>query len=78
MKILVILQMYGISYRSAERFLKNHRDVMEALCIHEISNFRTLSRRARMIDWRYINAIILDMISTQRENAAIDSFIVKT
>jgi hypothetical protein len=51
---------------------------MEALGIHEIPNFRTLSRRARMIDWRYINATILDMISTERENSAIDSFIVKT
>ena len=31
-----------------------------------------------MIDWHYINAVILDLISTERENAAIDSFIVKT
>ena len=51
---------------------------MEALGIHEIPNFRTLSRRARIIDWRYINAVILDLIATERENTAIDSFIVKT
>ena len=40
--------------------------------------FRTLSRRARIIDWHYINALIVDLIATERENAAIDSFIVKT
>ena len=77
-KILVILQIYGISYRSSWNFFNNHRDIMEALGIHEIPNFRTLSRRARIIDWRYINAVILDLIATERENAAIDSFIVKT
>jgi hypothetical protein len=77
-KILVILQIYGISYRSSENFLRNHRDIMDALGIHEIPNFRALSRRARMIDLRYINAVILDLISTERENSAIDSFIVKT
>ncbi len=31
-----------------------------------------------MIDWHYINAMILDLIATEREDAAIDSFIVKT
>ena len=78
MKILVILQIYGISFRSSGNFFNNHQDIMEALGIHEIPNFRTLSRRARIIDWRYINAVILDLIATERENAAIDSFIVKT
>jgi len=29
-----------------------------------------------MIDWHYVNAMILDLISTEKENAAIDSFIV--
>lgn len=51
---------------------------MEALGILEISNLRTLSRMARIIDWRYINAVILDLIATERENTAIDSFVVKT
>ena len=77
-KILVVLQIYGISYGSSENFLRNHRDIMDALEIHEIPNFRTLSRRARMIDLRYINAMILGLISTERENAAIDSLIVNT
>ena len=77
-RIPVILQIYGISYRSAERFLRNHSGLAEALGIHEIPNFRTLSRRARIIDWHYINALILDLISTERENSAIGSLIVKT
>ena len=51
---------------------------MEALGIHEIPNFRTLSKRARMFDWYCINAVIFDLIATERENAAIDSFIMKT
>ena len=29
-----------------------------------------------MIDWHYVNAMILYLISMQKENAAIDSFIV--
>ena len=31
MKILVILQIYGISYRSSGNFFRNHKDIMEAL-----------------------------------------------
>jgi len=76
LKILLITQIYGISYRSTEKFFKNHPDLKEAICLNEIPNFRTLSRRARMIDWHYVNAMILDLISTEKENAAIDSFIV--
>jgi len=75
-KILLIIQIYGISYRSTEKFFKNHPDLKEAICLNEIPNFRTLTRRARMIDWHYVNAMILDLISTEKENAAIDSFIV--
>ena len=78
LKILLITQIYGISYRSTEKFIKNHLDLKEAICLNEITNFRTLSRRARMIDWHYVNAMILDLIFTEKENAAIDSFIVKT
>ena len=78
LKILLITQIYGISYRSTEKFFINHPDLKEAICLNEITNFRTLSRRAWMIDWHYLNAMILDLISTEKENAAIDSFIVKT
>jgi hypothetical protein len=78
LKILLITQIYRISYRSTEKFFNNHPDLKEAICLNEIPNFRTLSGRARMIDWHYVNAMILDLISTEKENAAIDSFIVKT
>lgn len=77
-KILVILQMYGISFRSSSSFFLNHPDLKDFIGIASIPNFRTLSRRARMVDWHYLNALILDLIATERENAAIDSFIVKT
>jgi len=78
LKILLITQIYGISYRSTEKFIKNHLDLKEAICLNDIPNFRTLSRRARMIDWHYVKAMIFDLISREKENAAIDSFIVKT
>ncbi|MGC8672627.1 MAG: transposase [Thermoplasmata archaeon] len=77
-KILVILQIYGISYRSAENFFRNHPDIKNDLGLENIPNFRTLSRRARMIDWHKINNEILKSINTYKENSAIDSFIVKT
>ena len=77
-KILVILQIYGISYRSAENFFRNHPDLKNALDLENIQNFRTLSRKARMIDWHKINNKILPLINTYKENSAIDSFIVKT
>ena len=31
-----------------------------------------------MIDWHYVKAMIFDLIFTEKENAAIDSCIVKT
>jgi len=77
-KILLIFQIYGISYRSAESFFRNHPDIKNVLGVEEIPNFRTLSRRARMIDWHKINNEILQSISTYKENSAIDSFIVRT
>ena len=70
-KILLIIQMYGISYRSSKKFFKNHPDLKEAICLAEIPNFRTLSRRARMIDWHYVNAMILDLISTPMKKVVL-------
>jgi len=52
-KILVILQIYGISYRSAESFFRNHPDLKNALGLENIPNFRTLSRRATLC--KYFN-----------------------
>jgi hypothetical protein len=48
-KILIILQIYGISYRSAESFFKNHPDIKNLLGVKIKPNFRTLSRRAKWL-----------------------------
>jgi len=77
-KILLILKIYGISYRSAESFFRNYHDIKNVLGVIEIPNFRTLYTRARMIDWHKINNEILQSINTYKENYAIDSFIVRT
>ena len=77
-KIIVILRIYGISYRSSKHFLNNHREFMELLNITPIPDFRTLSYRSLRIDWHYINSGIIDIINPENDNAAIDSSIVKT
>ena len=77
-KIIVILRIYGISYRSSKYFFNNHREFMELLDITGILDFRTLSYRSLRIDWHYINSAIIDIINPENDNAAIDSSIVKT
>ena len=77
-KIIVILRIYGISYRSSKYFFNNHREFMELLDITDIPDFRTLSYRSLRIDWHYINSAIVDIINPENDNAAIDSSIVKT
>ena len=77
-KIIVILRIYGISYRSSKYFFNNHREFMELLDITDIPDFRTLSYRSLRIDWHYINSAIVDIINLENDNAAIDSSIVKT
>ena len=74
-KILVILQIYCISYSSSGKFFNNHPELMSIVGIKRIPNFRTLSYRSIRMDWHEINASLID---TGNENAAIDSFIVKT
>ena len=77
-KIIVILRIYGISYRSSRYFFNNHKEFLELLDITGIPDFRTLSYRSLRIDWRYINSAIVDIINLENDNAAIDSSIVKT
>jgi len=77
-KLLLILQIYRISYRSSESLFRNHPDIKNVLGVREIPNFRTFSRRARMIDWHKINNELLQSINIYKENSAIDSFIVRT
>jgi hypothetical protein len=74
----VILQIYGISYRSSCKFFNNNPELMNLVGISEIPDFRTPSYRALSIDWHGINFGIIDLIESNWDNAAIDSFIVKT
>jgi hypothetical protein len=50
LKIIVILQIYGISYRSSGSFFSNHPELMNLVGISEIPNFRILSYRALRMD----------------------------
>ena len=77
-KIIVILRIYGISYRSSRHFFNNHREFMELLDITGIPDFRTLSYSSLRIDWYYINSAVIDIIVPDNDSAAIDSSIVKT
>ena len=76
-KIIVILKIYGVSYRSSKYFLNNHKEFMELLNIRDIPNFRTLSYRSLRIDWHFINSAIIDMINPYNDSAAVDSSVVK-
>ena len=42
LKILVLLHIFNISYRSSGIFLENHREYMELIGINEITSFQTL------------------------------------
>ena len=77
-KIIVILKIYGVSYRSSRYFFNNHREFMELLNITGIPNFRTLSYRSLRIDWHLINSSIIDIINPYNDSAAVDSSTVKT
>ena len=77
-KIIVILEIYGVSYRASKYFFNNHKEFMELLNIIDIPDFRTLSSRSLTIDWHFINSSIIDMINPNNDNAVMDSSIVKT
>ena len=77
-KIIVILKIYGVSYRSSKYFFNNHREFMELLNIKDIPNFRALSYRSLRIDWHLINSSIIDIINPYNDSAAVDSSIVTT
>ena len=49
LKVLMLLQIFNISYRSSGIFLRNHEEYMRMIGIREIPSFQTLSRRARLI-----------------------------
>jgi hypothetical protein len=77
LKILVLLQIFRISYRSAKIFLTNHEEYLRMIGIREIPSFQTLSRSARLFDLHAINREVTFLYSME-SIAAIDSFIVHT
>lgn len=77
LKVLIVLQIFNISYRSARIFLTNHEEYIRMAGITEIPSFQTLSRRARMIDLHAINNEITYLYSIE-SIAAIDSFMIHT
>ena len=49
-KVVVIVKIYGVSYRSSKYFFNNHKESMELLSITDIPDFRILSFRSLRID----------------------------
>ena len=77
LKILILLLIFNISYRSSGIFLENHREYMELIGITEIPSFQTLSRRSRSLDLHTINMEIESLYSIN-EIAVFDSFMIHT
>ncbi len=65
MKLLIVLQIFSISYRSATIFLTNHEEYLTMAGVKEIPSFQTLSRRARMLDLHAINREITFLYSME-------------
>ena len=77
LKVLIVLQIFNISHRSARIFLTNHEEYIRMAVLKEIPSFQTLSRRARMIDLHAINREITFIYSVE-SIAAMDSFMINT
>ena len=77
LKILVMLQIFSIYYRSSGIFLTNHEEYLRMIGIKEIPSFQTLSRRARSMDLHAINRGIW-LLFCMKECAALDSFMIHT
>ena len=77
MKILVLLNIFGISYRSAGIFLWNHEEYLNMIDLKEIPSFQTLSRRVRSFDLHALNRKITCEHS-MNECDAMDSFMIRT
>ena len=59
LKILVLLQIFGISYRSARIFLNNHEEYLAMVGVRDIPSFQTLSRRSRSMDLHAIDSFMI-------------------
>ena len=75
LKLLVLLQIFNISYRSSKIFLTNHEGHLIMIGLKEIPSFQTLSRRSRSMDLHAINRSITFLCS-MRECAAVDSLLI--
>jgi len=76
-KILMLLQIFHISYRSSAIFLGKHPEYMDMIGISSIPSFQTISRRARSIDMHEINSEIASLYMNGNM-AAMDSFMIHT
>ena len=77
LKILILLQISDISYRSSGIFLTSHEEYLRMIGLKEIPSFQTLSRRSRSMDLHAMNRSIT-LLHTMKECAAIDSFMINT
>ena len=75
LKILILLQISDISYRSSGIFLINHEEYLRMIGLKEITSFQTLSRRARSMDLHAINREIV-FLHSMKECAAVDPFMI--
>ncbi|MCY0851472.1 MAG: hypothetical protein OWQ34_01895 [Thermoplasma acidophilum] len=76
LKILILLQISGISYTSSRIFFINHEEYLAMMEIREIPSFQTLSMYRKF----YPHTIDQEIASlySMEEFAAMDSFIVRT
>ncbi len=77
MKVIVLLQIFNVSYRSSRAFLMNHEEYIKMIGLREIPSFQTLSRRARSLDLHEINYKIASLCSSSNISA-MDSFMIRT
>ncbi len=77
LKILILLQIFDISYRSSGIFLINHEEYLRMIDLKKIPSFQTLSRRSRSMDLHAMNRSIT-FLHSMKECAAIDSFMIHT
>ena len=77
LKILILLQIFVISYRSSGIFLINHEEYLRMIGLKEIPSFQTLSRRSRSMDLHAMNRSIA-LLYSMKEWAAIYSFMIYT
>ena len=77
-KIILILKIYGILYRSSKYFYNKHKEFLELLNITDIPNFGILSYRSLRIEWHLINSSIIDITNPDNDSAAVDSSVEKS